>query len=380
MLKLSSLVFAVSSFERLVLVALALAAWAVPAAGQSGAPVIVCPETNGGESEAYYAFDPDDGHGILVDRLRRSPQEPRVRSVEQNLFALIGRSTEQPAGTGEIFFQPVVAGNGDLEAALYVETPIGYAAYFEPANGPRLGEILTFVRRPFEPIASTDGNYALLMRRDRSGKTEGAYLYHATDGKAIYLGGLDKLDLDPEVTPVDGLPALGGRVAAAEVHADSRATSAYLVVDPASGEVHLFDVASASPRRVVATKTDVALYDVFPRDGGAPSPRRFLPVAIQSSSRLTRLVLVLDAASGMVATLVGVAEGRPQVLQGVAELDGLLGQGDGPRSFSAVPNTDAGGKTEGLWVLDSRSGQTIYLDNPGAPSEMRLAPVRIVGR
>jgi len=353
------------------------------AAGQESAPVLTFVKTDaGGAADAYLAIQLGDGSALFVDRLSRDPLNLRSRLSADNLFTVVGRPAGQAARPGEIFFAPIAAGDGSVRAALYVETPIGYAAYFEdPARGPQLGDIRTLTGRPFADIAAPDANFALLMRRDGTGRTEGAYLYHGTTGKALYLDGLKRLETSPETRRVDGLPALAGPVAAVELRAGSEGSLSYLIVDPASGEVYFFDVDPGIATQVRARKSPFSLYDVFAREGGHTSRRRFLPVAVDESPSRTLHVLIADAVTGELALYANaVAADLEPALVKAASL-GRWFRGDaGARELAAVPRVNSSGATLGVWLLDSQTRAVVYVDRPGQPEEMTVSPVTVERR
>lgn len=365
--------------------------WLAAAAGllvtgaraQDSTPILVFPDsTTGGASSTYFYVNLTNGRSYVVDGLTRDPLNLRSRPLEENLFQVIGRPAGQAAYAGEIFFAPLASSDGSVRAGLYVETAIGYVALFEePGRSRKLGKIITLTGRPFEDIMSTDGNYALLPRHDSSGRTEGAYLYHATTGRGLYLGGLRKLDPGAKARPTSALPVLAGRVTAAEIHLGSEASGAYLVADPASGEVHYLRLLSGVATQVTSEKSPIQLYDVFSREGSHTSARRFLAVPVNSSGSRTEQIFIADAMTGETAVVVGVtdADVETQLVKAVS-LSRWLTEGGGERVFSAVPRTNSSGATIGIWLLDSQSRSTVYIDNPGVPGSVTTARVTVERR
>lgn len=350
---------------------------------QTGAPVLSLANFSGsGATEEFLSISLADGSGHLVDRLERDPTSLRSRSLAENLFVAIGRSRDQPAGVGEIFFAPILSSGAEVRAALYVETAIGYAAYFEnPGRGNKLGEILTLTSRPFESIAASDGNFALLMRRDNSGRTEGAYLYHATTGQAVYLDGLKKLEISASTRSTAPLPTFVGKVSAVEIYAGSEATASYLVFDGASGEIHVFDVAPGAADQIRTHQLDLGLFDIFGRDGTHTSGRRFLALGVQASASVTEHVFLADAVTGDSAVLEFVTDADNAMrLRKAAPVGTRLASEGGQRVFSAVPRVTSSGATIGLWLIDSQTSRTVYVDRPGLPEEMTVTPVSIARR
>ena len=365
------------------ILALLLIFLASSAPGQTTASVLLLPNTDAtGASDDYLSISLANGGGYQVDRLERDPLNLRSRSLSENLFRIIGRATDQAAYDGEVFFAPVTATGGGTRAALYVETAIGYAAYFEnPGRGGKLGQVVTLTTRPFEEIAAADGNYALLMRQDSGGRTEGAFLYHATTGKAIYLGGLRKLEITPQTRQTAPLPALGGKVALAAVQAGSEATAFYVVLDATSGEIHFFDVGSGAAHRIQARKSDLDLFEAFDREGTHTSARRFVAVPVNASENRTEHVFIADAVTGQSAVLEFVTDANVDMrLSPAAPIGARLSGEGGARVFSAIPRVTSTGATLGLWLVDSQSRRTVYVDRPGLPAEMTVTPVTIERR
>ncbi len=352
-----------------------------PAPGQKG-PIIALPAYGtGGASDSYFAFSLQSGAGRQVDRLRRDPLSLRARRWPENLFQIVGRPTDQPALPGEIFLAPIRSSDGSVRAAVYVETSIGYVAYFDAlGRGSKIGELAAVAGRPFEPILSTDSNYALLLRDDASGRTLGAYLYHATTGRGLYINGVNKLSITPKVVATSPLPALGGRIAAVPLHAGSEATASYLVVDPVSGDVHYFDLTSGMADQLVARKSPLNLYDALSREGSYTSARRFALAPVQRDEELTLHVLVFDAVTGAVAMIENVNDASASRLRPVTVgLDSQLRGAGGERVFTAIPNLAAGGQTLGVWVHDSESGRVVYVSNPGDPASLGVTLVAFSG-
>ncbi len=356
---------------------------ATGAGAQDSTPILAFPDaTTGGASGTYYYINLTDGKPYVVDGLSRDPLNLRSQALEENLFQVIGRPAGQAAYAGEIFFAPLASNDGSVRAGIYVETAIGYVAFFEePGRGRKLGKIITVIGRPFESIMSMDGNYALMPRRDTSGRTEGAYLYHATSGRGLYLGGLRKLEPSVKARPTSDLPVLAGRVTTAEIHVGSEASGAYLVADPASGEVYYLRLLSGAATQVTPQKTPVQLYDVFSREGSHTSARRFLAVPVNSGRSRTEQIFIADAVTGETAVLVGVTDGDVETrLVKAAPVNRWLRDGGGERVFSAVPHTSSSGATLGIWLIDSQSRSTVYIDNPGQPGEMTTARVTVERR
>ncbi len=361
-----------------------LLALAMPSAAQERSPRVALPLYAGG-TESFISLDLGSGACSLTDRLKSDPRRIRARGLGQNLFTEIGRPTDQPAFAGEILLAPILGGDGSTRAAMFVETSTGYVAFLDGVGrGNRLGEISVGLGRPFEPIASMDGNYALLMRRDSAGRTDGAYLYHATTGRGFYYGGLRKLETVVEVAAVEGLPQLTGRVAAAAVQTTREQTVSYLIADGGSGELTFFDLSTSSPARIAVRKSPLSLTEVFPQPGPHPTPQRFVAVPILADDDRTRHVLIVDASSGALALVEGVDRQpvlralRPNLYTTIGG-DSRPGEATGQRVVTAVPGVASNGRTGGVWLVDSLTGAVVWLENPGFPGQASARRVTVGG-
>jgi hypothetical protein len=366
-----------------IALALALASLTATATAvaQTG-PVVVLPAFGaGGAANVYYSFSLRDGAGVKVDRLRREPLDLRTQAWGENLFQVIGRPAGQPATPGEIFLEPIRGNDGSVRAAIYVETTIGYVAYFNDlGKGSKIGEISTVAGRPYETIGSSDGNYALLTRSASSGRTEGAYLYHATSGRGIYLDGMAKLSITGKIVTTSPLPTLTGPVAAVPLFLGSKATSGYLVVDPSSGEIHFLATNGALLDQLATRKSPLNLYDALSREGACTSPRRLTLAAIQRDKELTLHALVFDAVTGGMALIENVHDQTLTRLTLVrANLDSELRSTGGERLLTPIPNPVSGGQTLGVWVHDSQSGRLLYIANPADPAATTVTRVAFGG-
>ncbi|MEM9558569.1 MAG: hypothetical protein AAGC60_30230 [Acidobacteriota bacterium] len=336
-------------------------------------------QSGGGADEMLY-FDLGSGNGYHADSLRREPERIRVERVDQNLFDLIGRPRDQPARVGEIFLHPLYAPNGSVRSALFVESSTGYVAYFEEiGRRGTLDTMKTLISRPFESLATEDGNYALLGRRSSSGETIGAYLYHATTGRASYVGALDELDIDPPTTSIDGLPAFDGRVAAAPV-LDDEETIAYAVVDGGSGRFFYLDLERGRTSALRERTTELDLVAAFASDDELqPTARRFVLAPIVDADATTQAILVVDAATGGLGLIEELEAARPFLRVLPRNLYDVLRDGSStePRALSIVVGGAANGATDGLWLLDNLTGGIVYLSNPTEPSDLRLLRVNV---
>lgn len=345
----------------------------LPAAAQNDSPLITLPRFGGGDQpDLFLYFDHSHGGGYLLEGLRRAPTQLRSKRLTDNLFQQIGRAAGQGAIPGEILLMPIFSSRDTVRDALFVETSTGYVAYLDEfAKNDKLGTLVTAIGRPFGPLAAGDGNFVLLPRRDSSGRTDGAYLYHGTTGKAMYISGLAKLSPDLKGVATVDLPKFEGRFAAAEI-LNGGATVSYLLADAASGKVSYLDLASGAPERLVVRQTAIDLATAFTADKLNPSLQRFVLEPLQDGGA-TRHVLVADVASGLIGLIddpLGQARLRilPQSLYNVLR----PAAGDLPRTFATVRNG-----MDGVWVLDSLSGGLVYIANPTVPAELRISSVGI---
>jgi hypothetical protein len=352
------------------------------AAAAAEPPVAVLPIFDGGGTDSFLQLDLGDGDGHLYDRLDRGrPSEIRRRFLEQNLFRQIGRPTDQPAIAGEFLLGPIVDSGGVSRAAFCVETTTGWVAILEDVGrGDELGKISTALGRPFEGLATQDGNYALLMRRDSSGRTDGAYLYHATTGRGRYYGGLRKLETAPPEVTVGPLPQLAGRVAAAPLLSREQ-TVGYLVLDGGNGDLYFLDLAN-DPSRIAARKSQLNLSEVFSEPGPHPTPQRFVAVPIEDDDEITRQLFVLDVSNGEIAVLSNLdprGAAVPSYQKSPRKLYDVLREqpSEEPRVIATVPARAGNGEVEGLYLVDSRTRAVVYVDQPGSAAQLTLRRVSI---
>lgn len=345
------------------------------ASAQANGPISPVPRYNNGVDSFFY-IDLANGGSYLVEDLDSPPTD--LRQLKQNIFSEIGRPTTQVASPGEVLTAPIVAG-GDLRAILFVEASTGFVAFFDgPGRGGNLGTISTAIGRPFESIASTDGNYALLPYRDDSGRTVGAYLYHAIDGRAVYLDGLRKLEPDGTATPLDGWPQMSHQVATATLQSSREETVGYLLIDSGDGTIHQVRPAGG-PTRVQPQTTSLALFDALSAEAKHPTPQRIVAIGLQGSNDATRSVLFVDVATGEMAALRGIDSGQNTLGKLPRNVYEVLGTAvsETPRWFSLVP-ADEDGETQGVYLIDSLTRSILRIDrpdNPGATTIQRIGNI-----
>ncbi|MCP3963229.1 MAG: hypothetical protein GY719_35765 [bacterium] len=340
-------------------------------AAQARAPIVAVPQDAAAGTDDFYYLDLANGTVLHGDQLRRNPLQIRVQRVRQNLFAEIGRPTNQPAAVGEVLLVPIHFAARSVRAVLFVETSTGYVAFFDQlGKGGTFGRITSAIGRPFSTLAAADGNFALLPRHDTNGRTVGAYLYHAGSGRAFYLAGLNRLDTDRAAVAAAGFPRLTGRVAAAEIQSFDRTVS-YLVVDGGDGSLRFLDVDGDNQGRVSVRGTTSNLFPTFAADAASSSPERFVAVPIRDSRETTTHVLFVDGATGDLAVFDGMEDDAraPRARKLAANLYGALGtSAAGERICAAVPAVAGNGATSGVWLIDSRTRAVAYVADPASPT------------
>ncbi len=357
---------------------LALSATALAQAGSHPHALLVRYGDNG-SADALFYFDLGNGSGSVVDQLRRNPDEGRIARLKTNLFTEIGRPRDSAATVGEIFLGPIRESDGRVRSTLFVEASTGYTMYFDQlGKGGNLGRVTTMIKRGYEPIASPDRNFALLMRRNSSGRTDGAYLYNATTGQAIHLAGLNELEIDPPSTPISGLPVLKGKVSAAPI-VSREETIGYVVIDNADGSVQFFDV-TGSISRFNVRATELVLSNEMTAEQLNPSTQRFVPIPLQNDEITTYGILIVDVGTGSLAMLDGLRNPRPSLRIFSQNVYGVISGGlrsDAWRTFAAADANGADGATLGVWILDSLTGGLAYVESPGNPANTRVKRVTL---
>jgi hypothetical protein len=333
------------------------------------------------QPDSLVYFHLDDGAGILLERLRRDASTARRSRLEANLFELIGRPKDQPAAPGDIFLSPLRQGDGSIRSAILVESSTGYVAYFpQLGKGSFLGEVRTTLGRPFAAMAKEDRNFALLTRRAGKGRSAEVILYHPTSGRALALSRILDFPSQPEMTPVRGLPTLGGPVTAVVIDGPGGRTRGYLLLDEESGEIHYASVDQDGRVTGDQLRTD-GLYAVFPTRPEQPASPRFLAAPITDQDGAVRHLLVVDAGTGQIAWLAHVdgAGGTPRLRALTQDLSRFLDtrQPDAVRSLALVGRRSGNGATLGAWLIDARTRRVLLIDRFDSPDELRISPVNI---
>lgn len=333
--------------------------------GPAAASTIALPLDDGGTTEGLLLGDLVSGELLLVDRPDRDPLSLAYERKDRNLFTEIGRPTGQAARPGDLHLGPVRGNDGTTRDAILVEGSTGFLAFYEKAGkGGRLGELTTAIGRPFEAIASPDGNFSLLMHRNASGRTVGAWLYHATTGRAVYYPGLEDLVPDSRSLEIGGLPEIPAAHAAVPVFDPDGSTVAFLVFDPSTGAIHRLSTSGGSSSRLTAIQLEPNLWTVFDSASGW---RRFRAVGLEGEDRTTRRVLVIDPADGKAAFLDGTGAGATLTLTPADLAAAFEGDAD-PEPIARHER----GRTTGVWLLESGDRRGFYL----SAGDLALRPVR----
>ncbi|MEM8932707.1 MAG: hypothetical protein AAGE94_16100 [Acidobacteriota bacterium] len=351
---------------------IAVLAVPAPAVAQADQSLIALPIYQGRTTNQVFLFDLANGGASRLDDLS-DRDEVRLRPLGENLFDTIGRGAGQSARVGEMLVGPIRDSGGTTRSALVVESSAGYPLYFERlGRSGKIGEAITFLGRPFEGLASPDGNFALLMRRSESGQTVGATLYHGGSGRAIHISGVDELKIDPDLTITEGLPTVTGPITAVPITFEERSMS-YLIID-ANGNLLFLD---AFGTRLQARETNVSIAPSFQAETLQTTPRRFAAVPLQNSDASTVAVLVADAATGGLGLIVAgdndLRRGTPRLQMLPRNLYQALPGGivDAPRVFEAVAHHSSSG-TRGAWILDSLTRAILFVERPDDPAAVQI--------
>ncbi|MEL7058881.1 MAG: hypothetical protein AAGN46_02525 [Acidobacteriota bacterium] len=356
---------------------------APPIAPVEGTAVILALTDTGGQSDQMFAFDLSSGGGRHFDRLDRVGPRLRLRGLDRNLFEMLGRSPDVPAEVGEIFLEPIYLGNGSVDSAILVESSTGWMAYLADVGrrDPVLGELRTLIGRPFDSLAAVGGQFSLFSRRNSTGQTIGAYLYHAASGRAVYLGGLEDLEIDPPVVAVEGLPTLAGRPSAAALLQGERSVG-YVLAGNARLLMLAADEAQVSR---LSPSAEIDLVAMFGAEVTQPTPQRFAVMPVQNSDDDTIALWLLDTGNGTLSELrepLGVLRGeirspRPRQLR-----DDLLDRLGGPRPqnervLTLVPANASNGATVGAWIVDSAGRPMLFASRDAESGRVTLERVEL---
>ena len=341
-----------------------------------GASILAVPRYTADESTAgAFVIDLSDGSVEFVDRVNVTKSTARRRAMNHNVFAALGRAAGDSANPGGVLAGEIRSATDAVSGLFLVDTSSGTVAYFgDLVDEPHRATYRRVNGRPAEAIASGDGNFALIMRRDGSGATVGAYLYHATTGECVYFDQVNKMGPDPVVMFASVLPKMEGRVAAAAVQDGGETTTQAVLVDEASGAVYMVGGLDRKPTEISVARQELGLFEFFPSAPEVASPQRFVLVPGFSDNGATDAIFVVDAGTGRMAVLKDVR--RPGGMRLVGSTKSLSSHlpvnGDAARALSAVPKVGASGTTDGAWIFDSTTGTMLVLESVRGPQNLQI--------
>lgn len=352
----------------------------VVAPAQAVVRLVAPAEDAAGATDELYFLDLATG-ATFEGNPRRSGERMRIKSLEQNVFQVIGRRDRDPAPLGQFLLAPIHDRNGRADRLLLAETPTGFMAVLSRlGKAGLLGEIRALSGRPGSTLVADDGNFALLMRRVSGGRTAGAYLYHGTSGRCLALSGLDDEDAEPASEACSGLPRIAAGLEAVPLERTDGSTLGYLVVDGSTGAVYRIGISSSNPARLTATRLGLELGEVFPGAAGDVPVRRFALAPISRREVGTDMVLAVDAHSGRLALLRNVAS-RPAPSAALLPGDvygAYLPRGRRDRSLLLVPRYVGPQDVVGVWLFDSVTNRILLLDGIASGDGLRIVPVEIL--
>jgi hypothetical protein len=350
-----------------------------PEARFDGRAILAIPRYRADESTAgAFVVDLSDGSAAFVDRVGIGGNTYRSRALNVNIFTVLGRPKDRPAKPGEILVGEIRSTSGAVTGLFLVETSTGAAAYLSDlGNEPHRATYRPVNGRPAAAIASDDGNFALVMRRDGSGATDGAYLYHASSGQCVYFAHVDEMHSDPEVQFTTPMPKLDGRVAALPLQNGGEATPQGLLLDEATGTIFKVGGLERDPTQISATRQNLELFEFFPDASPRSMFSRFVLVPGYSSSGAADAVFVVDAGSGRMAVLKDVRTGGAMRLVGSTKsLVGYIpGVGSEGRALAAVPKVGTSGTTDGAWIFDAAMEGVLVLENVRGPHNLKIRKI-----
>jgi hypothetical protein len=346
-------------------------------AGQSS--LVAIPRYKGGKGTAgAFVIDLADGSGRFIDSVKLSPPSYRERPMDQNVLSALGRSPNESARPGEVLVGEIRATNGAVTGLLLVDTTTGVVAYLdEIVDEPHRAIVRNTDGRPAADLASFDGNYALLMRRDDSGATDGAYLYHATTGRCLYFAHVDDMEPVLEVEPASDLPVMEGRVAAITLQEASEATPEALLIDEASGTVYRVGAMERAPVQISVNRQNIDLFEVFPSSAQVTTPQRFVLVPGYADKGVTSAVFIIDAGTGRMAVLKNArqAGGMHLVPSDQVLPSHAAGFPTGAGTLAAVPKVGSKGTTDGAWVFGPAIDGVLVMENVRGPDNLEIHAV-----
>lgn len=329
-----------------------------------------------GATATLYSVDLDNGRVFEVEP-RRAGEAVRLRPLAQNLFSAIGRPLDLAAAPGEFVIEGLQDRSGRTRALLLVETSSGYVAFLTRLGEDQaLGVVRTVAGRPGEPLVGTDGQYALLMRREASRRAEQAYLIHASNGGCLIFSGVERFEEDPSVRRCEALPAFQLASNAVPLETESGTVTGYVLVDGKDGSVLFIYFSAERDDRLIVARSTTQLGSLFPAVEGTPLARRFALASLRDGDGATAGVLVVDSASLRMALLTGIE--RPSTAKVTLlppDLAPLLARTARHRPLEAVARASANGATSGVWVLGDERSQILWVSDPLNRESLRVQSV-----
>lgn len=329
---------------------------------------------SGGAVARFLALDLSTGRVYEIEP-RRTGESARIRPLSQNIFTDIGRPAEPAAIPGEFVLSEVAEIGGRTRAALLIETSTGFAAIVtRVGEDNRLGVVRTLTGRPAEPLASPDGRYLFLTRRESVRRGQSGFLVHATDGGCLYFEGLERSDGEPSVRRCEPVPGFEPGSNAAPLETSSGTVNGYFVVDARDGSLLHLGFSAERADRLVVTRSTTTLTTLFSEAPTAPSPR-FALASIRTGEDGTVAILAVDAATGRMAVITGLDRiASPRAALAAADLAQILPRTALGRPLEALPRESALDETLGVLVITE--GRTLaWVTDPAAPDRLRAQPV-----
>ncbi len=349
--------------------------------GNAFPPILAIPKFDPDDStRGVFSISLENGKGTLFNGVRKTPVNFSPRAMLHNFFDAVGRPPGQSAQPGQVLAGPIRKGGGQVHALLIVDTTTGKIGYLTSLDdNPSRGILKMVDGAPARSMASDDGNYALLMRRTGSGKTLGAYLYHATTGECRILRDIGNLRRSIETLQTTTLPMIEAGVSGMEIQTGGEATSGILLIDPSTGALYLVGGIKHDPAQLTVRKLSLNLVNAFPKNPETASPQRFVPIPITDRSGATTSALIVDVGSGALALLDNLDNPSKIRLIGIqgSIYDVLPRDVPRPRTISGVPKIDDSGATRGAWLVDSATGDVLFLNHLQDPGDLEIRKVAV---
>lgn len=329
-----------------------------PSARQKAGLLTVSISKDSKTSSGIYSFDPMTGKGFFIDKVGKKPYQARRRPMRHSCFSVIGRPEGRSARPGEILMEGIRGSRGVFKALLFVDTTTGKMGYLSGLDvDPTGGRLRPLPGSPAAGLAGPDGNYLLMMRLSGSGKTLGAYLYHATTGECRLFREIFTLPSEAASVAVSSLPSIPSGTAGCTLSAAGGATEALMLIDPDSGRIYRVDGVRKGPAQLRASTLSANTSSSFGKASAPRISRPFVPMPVEDSSGKTSMVLILDATNGGLAMLTSFRKSSKARLTGVSVSVSAAPCGD----LAMVPRIDDGGRTKGAWIFEPNNDRAFFL-------------------